>query len=127
MHTKKQIAEAAAKFIGADLVDAVESPRTRFALSMAKKSLLKNPHIISGFLDSPMVAGVIGEKDGEYDVDLFAKTLKAFLGECDSYYITIPGIPMFAPEESKIRITAEDVDKVLSYLKAEPAASPAQV
>ena len=33
------------------------------------------------------------------------------------YSIQIPKIPMFAPKENALKITAADVDKIVSYLQ----------
>ena len=116
MHTKKEIAEALIKFINNDLMGDIEDKHLKFSLCMAKKSLRENPDLLDHFLESPMVASVVKEQDGMYDLETFAKTLKNVLNDYDSYSITIPKIPMFAPKESVIKITAEDVDKIISYM-----------
>ncbi len=123
MYTKKQLADSVVKFITNDLMsdeDVMNNKHLKFSLCMAKKALHTNPDVMDGFLDSPIVANVIIENDGEYDIDVFARTMKNVLNEYDSYSIVIPRIPMFAPKESIIKITAEDVDKIMSYLKGEP-------
>ena len=116
MHTKKEIAEALIKFINNDLMGDIEDKHLKFSLCMAKKSLRENPDLLDHFLESPMVASVVREQDGMYELETFAKTLKNVLNDYDSYSITIPKIPMFAPKESVIKITAEDVDKIISYM-----------
>ena len=116
MHTKKEIADALIKFINNDLMGDIEDKHLKFSLCMAKKALRENPDILDDFLDSPIVSSVIKESDGGYEVDVFAKTLKNVLSEYDSYAIMIPKIPMFAPKDSIIKITAEDVDKLVSYM-----------
>ena len=121
-YTKKQLADSIVKFIANDLMsdeDVCNNKHLKFALCMAKKALYTNPDVIDGFIESPIVANVISEVDGEYNIDVFAKTMKNVLSEYDTYSIVIPPIPMFAPEKSIIKITAEDVDKLLSYLNTE--------
>ena len=117
MHTKKQIADALIKFITTDLIGDIEDMHLKFSLSMAKKALRENPDILDNFLESPIVASVIKETDGMYDVDMFAKTLRNVLNEYETYSIMIPKIPMFAPKDCIIKITAADVDKIMSYLE----------
>ena len=51
-----------------------------------------------------------------YDIDMFARTMKNVLSEYDSYSISIPKIPMFAPRDNVLKITSSDVDKIMSYL-----------
>lgn len=117
MYTKKQIADALIKFIQNDLINEIDDKHLKFSLCMAKKALRENPDLLDHFLTSPIVASVIKEQDGMYDVDLFSKTLKNVLNEYESYSITIPKIPMFAPKDCIIKITSADVDKIVSYLE----------
>lgn len=119
MVTKKELADGVIKFISNDLMGDIDDRHLKFTLCMAKKALHENPDILDAFLDSPIIANVIHEQDGEYNVDTFARTLKNVLSEYDSYPIHIPAIPMFS-KDSVIRITAEDVDKILGYLSKEP-------
>ena len=117
MYSKKELADAVVKFINTDLITDIDDKHLKFTLCMAKKALHENPDLLDGFLDSPIVANVIKEHDGMYDIDLFARTMKNVLSEYDSYTIQIPKIPMFAPKDNVLRITASDVDKIISYLQ----------
>lgn len=119
MYTKKELADAVAKFIGTDLVADIDDKRVKFALCMAKKALKENPDLMDGFLDSPIVANVIKESDGGYDVDSFLRIMKNVLSDYGSYAVEIPKIPMFAPKEAEVMVTAEDIDKIVSYLRPE--------
>ena len=125
MYSKKEIADAIVKFVNTDLMSDIDDSHLKFALCMSKKALHENPDILDSFLDSPIVASVIKEEDGMYDVDSFARTMKNVLSEYDSYTIEIPKIPMFAPKESHLKITASDIDKLLGYLRTDTV-MPAQ-
>ncbi len=116
MFSKREIADSIVKFISNDLLCDITSGQLKFVLCVAKKALHENPDILDGFLDSPIVANVIHEQDGEYDLDIFIKTLKNVLTEYETYSVVIPAIPMFAPKENVIRITANDIDKIMQYL-----------
>ena len=125
MYTKKQLADGLVKFIANDLMtdeDVINNKHLKFSLCMAKKALHTNPDVIDSFLDSPIVASIIQREGDAYDIDMFVKTMKNVLSEYDSYTIAIPKIPMFAPKDSMIKITAEDVDKILMYMKPETVA-----
>ena len=117
MYTKKELADAIVKFINNDILADIDDRHLKFTLCMSKKALHEDPDLLDGFLYSPIVGSVIKEEDGMYDVDMFARTMKNVLSEYDSYAIQIPKIPMFAPKEHAIKITAADVDKIVSYLQ----------
>ena len=127
MYTKKQIADGIVKFINNDLMtdeDVMNNKHLRFSLCMAKKALHTNPDVLDSFMKNPIVSSVVQKEGDEYDIDLFVKTMKNVLSEYDSYSIMIPGIPMFAPKESSLKITAQDVDKLVSYIKPDLMVQP---
>lgn len=115
MYTKKKIADSIVKFINNDVMSDIENSHLKFSLCLAKKALTANPEIMNEFLSNPLIANVIKEENGEYDITGFMKMLKNIIGEYESYSITIPEIPMFAPR-SYVKITVEDIDKIMSYL-----------
>lgn len=117
MYTKKELSDAVVKFINNDILNDIDDRHLKFTLCMAKKALHENPNLLDGFLHSPIVGSVIKEEDGMYDIDMFARTVKNVLSEYDSYSIQIPKIPMFSPKENALKITAADVDKIISYLQ----------
>lgn len=122
MYSKKEIADSVVKFITNDLMADIDDKHQKFTLCMAKKALHENPDILDGFLESPVIASVVKETDGEYDIEPFARTMKNVLSGYDSYSIALPKIPMFS-KESSIEISADDVDKIMSYLHASDTVS----
>lgn len=119
MYTKKEIADSLVKFISNDLMADISDSHLKFVLCMAKKSLHDNPDILDAFMSNPLVSSVVTEENDCYDIDVLAKILKNVLNEYESYTIHIPSVPMFAPKAGSIRITAEDVDKLLVYMHPE--------
>lgn len=116
MVTKKQIAHGLVKFIENDLIPNVGDRNMKFVLAMAKDSLKENNDLVIHFLHSPMISTLITESDGEYDISQFSSILKSVLEEYQTYPVTIPKIPLFSPTEKTIKITADDVDKLLKYV-----------
>lgn len=116
MISKDQLINGVVKFIGADLIPQVGDRNTKFVLAMAKDSLKQDPDLADDFLHSPMVSSLIKEEDGMYDITHFSTILKSVLTEYQSFPVTIPKIPLFSPVEKVLKITAEDVDKLMSYV-----------
>jgi hypothetical protein len=115
---KEQLINGVVKFITADLIPQVGDRNTKFVLSMAKDSLKENSELADEFLDSPMVSSLIKKTGNDYDITNFSTILKGVLTEYQSLPVTIPKIPLFSPVEKVIKITAEDVDKLMSYISA---------
>lgn len=114
--TKNQLVNGVVKFIETDLIPDIGDRNMKFVLSMAKDSLKENPDLADSFLNSPMVSTLIGETDGEYNITQFSTILKEVLSEYSSYPVTIPKIPLFSPVEKTLKVTAEDIDKLVSYM-----------
>ena len=114
--SKDQLINGVIKFIGTDLIPQVGDRNTKFVLAMAKDSLKQDPDIADAFLHSPMVSSLIKEEDGMFDIAKFSTILKSVLSEYQSFPVTVPKIPLFSPVEKVLKITAEDVDKLMSYI-----------
>lgn len=119
MVSKKQLVNGIAKFIESDLIPQIGDRNTKFVLAMAKDSLRENNDLADDFLHSPMVSSLVMEENGEYDLSHFSCILKKVLSEYQSFPVTIPKIPLFSPTEKVLKITAEDVDKLMRYINME--------
>ena len=119
MISKDQLVNAVVKFIASDLIPQVGDRNTKFVLAMAKDSLKGNGDLADDFLHSPMVSSLIKEEDDMYDITNFSSILKSVLSEYQSFPVTIPKIPLFSPTEKVLKITAEDIDKLMKYIVPE--------
>ena len=118
MYTKRKLAEGIVKFMNNDLIPAVDNERLKFVLCVCKKALYENPAILDTFFDNPIVSGISKcEEEDCYDISVLAKAMKSVLSEYESYPVVIPNIPVFAPDKNVIRVTGEDIDKLMSYLE----------
>lgn len=119
MVSKKKLVNAVTKFIENDLIPFVGDRNTKFVLAMAKDSLKENCDLANAFLESPMVATLVKEEDGEYDISQLSTIMKSVLNEYESFPVTIPKIPLFSPTEKVLKITAEDIEKLLKYVQSD--------
>ena len=116
MIPKKKLVDGVVKFLETDILPYIGDRNTKFVLSMAKDSLREDNDLADSFLRSPMVSTLVREEDGEYDISNFSTILKNVLSEYQSFPVTIPKIPLFSPTEKVLKITAEDVDKLMKYI-----------
>ncbi len=119
MISKKQLVNGITRFIESDLIPQIGDRNTKFVLAMAKDSLKENSDLADTFLESPLVKTLVSEQDGEYDVSHLSSILKSVLSEYQSFSVTIPKIPLFSPTEKVLKITADDIDKLMKYIQLE--------
>lgn len=116
MVSKNKLVNGIVKFIETDLIPQIGDRNTKFVLAMAKDSLKEDNDLADAFFDSPMVSSLVSEQDGEYDIGHLSTILKSVLSEYQSFPVTIPKIPLFSPTEKILKITADDVDKLMKYI-----------
>lgn len=119
MISKEKLVNGIAKFIESDLIPQIGDRNTKFVLAMAKDSLKEDEDILDAFFESPMVSSLVMEQDDMYDIGHLSSILKNVLSEYQSFPVTIPKIPLFSPTEKVLKITAEDVDKLMKYIQSE--------
>lgn len=117
MVTKKQIADAIAKFIENDLIENIEDKQLKLVLYMAKHTLKDNPDVLDSFLDNPIIAVIMSDSDEEYNVDNFLYIMKKITEEYSSYPIEIPAIPLLFPKSKLLKINSSDLEKISMYIK----------
>lgn len=122
MVNKNQLTNGIVKFIETDLIPQIGDRNTKFVLAIAKDSLKENPELIDDFIHSPMISLLVTEEEEECDITCFLNILKKVLTEYQSFSITIPKIPLFSPNEKILKITSDDVDKILKYINCTVAA-----
>lgn len=116
MVSKNKLMNGIVKFIEMDLIPQIGDRNTKFVLAMAKDAIKEDPDIADSFFESPMVSTLVNEQDGEYDLGHLSTILKNVLNEYQSFPVTIPKIPLFSPTEKILKITAEDIDKLMRYV-----------
>ena len=119
MISKKKLVNAVVRFIDNDLIPYVGDRNTKFVLAMAKDSLKENNDLADVFLHSPMVSTLVKEEDGEYDISQLSSIMKSVLSEYDSLPITVPKIPLFSPVEKVLKITSDDIEKLIKYIQSD--------
>ena len=117
MISKEKLVNGIAKFIESDLIPQIGDRNTKFVLAMAKDSLKEDEDILDAFFESPMVSSLVMEQDDMYDIGHLSSILKNVLSEYQSFPVTIPKIPLFSPTEKVLKITAEDIDKLMKYIQ----------
>lgn len=119
MVSKKNIAEAVAKFISNDLAQGADDRQMKLVLCLAKETLIDNCDILDEFFENPLIRTVIHEEDGLYDIKDFTAMLKKVLDDYGSYPVAVPKVPLLLSHEKTIRINSSDIEKIVGYMHDE--------
>ena len=117
MVTKKKLVESLVKYISNDLLPEIEDKHLKLVLNITKYGLLENPCIIDNFIGNSVISAILKEDEEEYDVEQFISIFKKVLDECESYPIIIPKVPLLMADDKVIRITSNDLDRIIYYLQ----------
>lgn len=118
--SKKQIIDGVIRFIDGVLIPQCKDKQTAFVLSMSK-DMIKKGSYIDIFLDNPLISSVITEENGMYELGSFVDSMREILDDID-YPITLPSIPLLAPDETRLILTSQDFERLVSYIQPQPVA-----
>lgn len=113
--SKKQITDGLIRFIDGVLMPQCKDKQTSLILSMSKDMLKKKGDLIDSFLDNSLISSVIIEDDGMYEISHFIDSMKNVLTE-NNYPITLPTIPLLAPDSTTLHLTANNFDQLVNYI-----------
>jgi hypothetical protein len=76
-----------------------------------------SPQAVSKYLDMPVVAAVLQERDGFYDLDMVEAALTKAMEAHGGLELTVPAIPLISPQPKSITFTANDVRSMKRYME----------
>jgi len=117
--SKKQIIDGTIRFIDGVLIPQCKDKQTAFVLSMSK-DMIRKGSLVDTFLDNPLISSVITEENGMYELSSFVDSMRGILDDID-YPITLPSIPLLAPDETRMILTSQDFERLVSYMQPQPA------
>jgi hypothetical protein len=115
--SKSHIINGLHKYVKKDVLPKINDKSFKMVLSMGVNALAIDNTLLDGILHNPMVAAILKEKDGMYELDMFEDVVDDTLAEYGSIHLTIPGIPFLSPDEKHMNFTTEDIDKLIGYIE----------
>ena len=116
--TKEHLVDAISEFISEDMVKEISNNNLKMVASAVTKMAKKSPKIMDGILNNSMIAALLNEKDGMYDVADAHDVIKSVINENGSFVLTVPSIPLILQDGAKLGITNADVDKLFNRISA---------
>ncbi len=119
--TKKQIVDGVAAYILEQIVPKMgRNTNQKFILTVAAKMAQTQDALINKLFDSPWVCAMLPPDDrGLYDVGPLMDQIEAAVKENVGLPLTLPAIPIIAPEGGTLTLYPEDIANIRDKIGGE--------
>ena len=115
--TRQQMMSGAARYIRGEVIPHIPDKSIKVALDVLAGMVEMSPQAISKYLDMPLVAAVLQEKDGFYDLDMIEAALTKAMESYGGLELTVPAIPLISPQPKIMTFTANDIRAMKRYME----------
>lgn len=115
--TRQQMLNGAAKYIRGEVIPHIPDKSIKVALDVLAGMVEMSPQAISKYLDMPIVAAVLQEQDGFYDLDMIEAALTKAMDSYGGLELTVPAIPLISPQAKSMTFTANDIRALKRYME----------
>jgi hypothetical protein len=115
--TRQQMLNGAAKYIRGEVIPHVPDKGVKVVLDALTSMVELLPQVFGQYLDMPLVAAVLQEKDGFYDLDMIEAALTKAMENYGGLELTVPAIPLISPQAKSMTFTANDIRALKRYME----------
>lgn len=115
--TKQQMLNGAARYIRNEVIPHIPDKGVKVVLEMLAATGEMSPAVFGKYLDGPLVAAILQEKDGLYDLEVAEATLSKAMESSGGLELTVPAIPLISPREKTMTFTSNDVRTLKKYME----------
>ena len=115
--TRQQMMSGAARYIRGEVIPHIPDKGVKVALDVLAGMVEMAPQAISKYLDMPIVAAVLQEQDGFYDLDMIEAALTKAMENYGGLELTVPAIPLISPQPKSMTFTANDIRAMKRYME----------
>ena len=115
--TRQQMLNGAARYIRGEVIPHIPDKGVKVALDVLAGMVEMSPQAISKYLDIPLVAAVLQEQDGFYDLDMIEAALTKAMDSHGGLELTVPAIPLISPQPKSMTFTANDIRAMKRYME----------
>ena len=115
--TRQQMLNGAARYIRGEVIPHIPDRSVKVALDVLAGMVEMSPQAISKYLDMPIVAAVLQEQDGFYDLDMIEAALTKAMDSYGGLELTVPAIPLISPQPKSMTFTANDIRALKRYME----------
>ena len=115
--TRQQMMSGAARYIRGEVIPHIPDKGVKVALDVLAGMVEMSPQAIGKYLDMPIVAAVLQEQDGFYDLDMIEAALTKAMDSYGGLELTVPAIPLISPQPKSMTFTANDIRAMKRYME----------
>jgi hypothetical protein len=115
--TRQQMMSGAARYIRGEVIPHIPDKSIKVALDVLAGMVEMSTQAISKYLDMPIVAAVLQEQDGFYDLDMIEAALTKAMDSYGGLELTVPAIPLISPQPKSMTFTANDIRAMKRYME----------
>lgn len=115
--TRQQMMNGAARYIRGEVIPHIPDKGVKVALDVLAGMVELSPQVVNKYLDVPLVAAVLQEQDGFYDLDMIEAALTKAMDSYGGLELTVPAIPLVSPQPKSMTFTANDIRAMKRYME----------
>ena len=115
--TRQQMLSGAARYIRGEVIPHIPDKGVKVMLEAMAAMVEMSPQTVSKYLDLPLVAAILQEKDGFYDLDMAEAALVKAMEDHGGLELTVPAIPLISPQPKSMTFTANDIRAMKRYME----------
>lgn len=116
--SRQQMLNGVARYMRSEVVPHIPDKGIKVMLEAMSSFVEMSPQVIGKYLDAPLVAAMLQEKEGYYDLDLVEAALVKAMEAHGGLEITIPSIPLISPQAKSMTFSANDLRTLKRYMEA---------
>lgn len=115
--TRQQMINGAAKYIRNEVIPHIPDKGVKVILEALATSVEMTPQIAGKYLDMPIVATMLHEQNGFYDLDTIEAALTKAMENHGGLELTVPAIPLISPQPKVMTFSANDIRALKRYME----------
>ena len=115
--TRQQMLNGAARYIRGEVIPHIPDKGVKVVLDVLAGMVELSPQVVNKYLDMPLVAAVLQEQDGFYDLDMIEAALTKAMDSYGGLELTVPAIPLISPQPKSMTFTANDIRALKRYME----------
>ena len=115
--SRQQMLNGAAKYIRSEVLPHIPDRGVKVVMETLAAMVEMSPKIVNQYLEMPVIAAILQEQDGFYDLDMVEAALVKAIETHGGLEITVPAIPLVSPTAKSMTFSASDIRAMKRHME----------